>query len=112
MIKTLDYIIIPGKFKFHDAIEIVKLLKTEYRIPTVEEGVRVIKENDYLLGLKTLITNEAKEFGEDGNWIYVAQKTTNLSRTMRNQKEGYVAEYKRHPVRNGYFDLVLIKGKI
>jgi len=107
--KKLEYLIIPGKFKYHDAIKMVDLLDNGYRIPTVPEGVQVINENDYMLSGKTLITSEAKEFGEDGNWIYVAKKYTSLREIMENTKEGYVPEYKRKPVRNHYYDLVLIK---
>ena len=101
--------ILPGKFDFHEAIQIKELIGKDYKIPNLLEAALILKElNKKNTILGSFITSDFKEFGEDGNWIYVANYNTfdfyGLSR------ETTITINKSIPtVRNARYSVMLIK---
>lgn len=77
---SYEYVHIPGLFSYREAVEFVRLLKSElgkFRLPTFQEGCMIMKvyTKKYDSSQPHAIrTSDFKEFGEDGNWVYQADK--------------------------------------
>lgn len=97
--ETFKVKVLPGKFDYNEAAKIQKFLKTKYVIPNLKTGSLICEQlNKRSIFLDSCITTNFKEFGEDGNFIYVANYSTgdNFDRVK--------------PVRNARYTVILCKS--